>query len=543
MVAALVGTAVPLGACSDAEEVGPGGGGGSAGTATSPGGAGGGIATPTDGRCGSADGTEHASAPTSGLCDTGSASAVAGTGPWTWTCAGERGGADAACSAPLTAAEVAGPSATLFEEHPYYSCVHDRYIATAANGGSDSADGMAPTVGGGHGPWETFEHANASIPNPAPGYCIHVGDGTYTVESSIHMDHGGSEASQTGFTVWRAMNLLGAKLVATSAVTDIVRARVPYLIFDGFELDGGHFPNSEAGIGACLPCCDYNGMHHVFVLNSYIHHMGGNGIATCWGDYFWVIHNRLDQNAYNSWNSGASMYEPMEIPGYVPTAYDEQWAPYRNVYAYNRCFGNFTSPAGSPHTDGNGIIYDDSRHEQQVPHVPYPHRALIMGNIAWGNGGWGIQVGPTSSNVDVFNNTAYDNGLDTYNDGTWRGEISSAMGSGNTFANNIGYAIVGDGILANNAPFLGGNPVDATNAWNHNIAFGAPPNMTAPDAFPTPANQVDADPLFLDRSAANFALGAGSPAIGFGAVVPHWQQQTAGDVDVGACPRSLSVCP
>jgi hypothetical protein len=320
----------------------------------------------------------------------------------------------------------------------------------------------------------------------------------------------------------------------------VINVQASYVIIDGLELVGNH---GGSGINTCLNCCDYNGIHHVLVLNNYIHDMGESGIAYCWAEYFWAIHNKLDKNAYNSWYSGVSIYEPMEIPGYTPTAYDERWTPYHNVIAYNTCYGNFTSPGGSPHTDGNGIIYDDTQHTQNPPNVPYDPMALIMGNVAWENGGAGIQVGPTSANTDVFNNTAYNNYKDTVNDGTWRGEISSSIGRGNTFKNNIGYAVPGSGILSNASPFLGGNPVDATNSWENNIAFGATPKMVAPDAFPVPPNMVDTDPMLVDVGSGNFALKGGSPAVGFGVVVPYWQQQTPGSIDVGACPSGLTACP
>jgi serralysin len=130
-----------------------------------------------------------------------------------------------------------------------------------------------------------------------------------------------------------------------------------------------------------------------------------------------------------------------------------------------------------------------------------------------------------------------------FNDGTWRGEISSAQGLGNVYKNNIAYAIVGAGILANNAPFLGADPVDASNAWSNNLAFGGAPYMVAPDAFPMPANKTDADPLFVAPASSNFAVSAGSPAIGFGVAVPYWQQTTPGGIDVGACPRTAATCP
>lgn len=52
-----------------------------------------------NGACGPANGTTVSSAPTANLCSTGSASAVTGSGPWNWTCAGSGGGSNASCSA------------------------------------------------------------------------------------------------------------------------------------------------------------------------------------------------------------------------------------------------------------------------------------------------------------------------------------------------------------------------------------------------------------------------------------------------------------
>jgi len=58
--------------------------------------------TPVNGVCGSANGVAVSSAPSTNLCSTGASSAVAGTGPWSWSCAGSSGGANASCSAPLS---------------------------------------------------------------------------------------------------------------------------------------------------------------------------------------------------------------------------------------------------------------------------------------------------------------------------------------------------------------------------------------------------------------------------------------------------------
>jgi len=54
------------------------------------------------GACGASNGGTVSSAPSSGLCSSGTASTVSGSGPWTWTCAGENGGSSASCAANAT---------------------------------------------------------------------------------------------------------------------------------------------------------------------------------------------------------------------------------------------------------------------------------------------------------------------------------------------------------------------------------------------------------------------------------------------------------
>ena len=56
---------------------------------------------PVNGVCGSANGQTFVSAPTSNLCSSGEATAVIGTGPWTWSCLGLDGGTTADCLAYL----------------------------------------------------------------------------------------------------------------------------------------------------------------------------------------------------------------------------------------------------------------------------------------------------------------------------------------------------------------------------------------------------------------------------------------------------------
>src|SRR4029077_2746030 len=67
-----------------------------------------GASVAVQGACGSANGLPASSAPSANLCSAGTASAVTGTGPWSWTCAGQHGGTSAQCSAPVSTAANTG---------------------------------------------------------------------------------------------------------------------------------------------------------------------------------------------------------------------------------------------------------------------------------------------------------------------------------------------------------------------------------------------------------------------------------------------------
>ncbi|MBI2353617.1 MAG: carboxypeptidase regulatory-like domain-containing protein [Deltaproteobacteria bacterium] len=59
------------------------------------------ITLPIDGVCGAANSQTFSTAPATNLCANGTASAVTGSGPWNWICAGSNGGSPASCSASL----------------------------------------------------------------------------------------------------------------------------------------------------------------------------------------------------------------------------------------------------------------------------------------------------------------------------------------------------------------------------------------------------------------------------------------------------------
>jgi uncharacterized repeat protein (TIGR02543 family) len=57
--------------------------------------------TPVNGACGTSNGGTFTAIPSTNYCTSGTATAVTGTGPWSWTCSGTNGGATATCSANI----------------------------------------------------------------------------------------------------------------------------------------------------------------------------------------------------------------------------------------------------------------------------------------------------------------------------------------------------------------------------------------------------------------------------------------------------------
>jgi YD repeat-containing protein len=63
---------------------------------------------PVNGACGSANGQSFTTAPAADLCAAGAATALSGTGPWSWSCTGANGGTTSSCSANLQATAING---------------------------------------------------------------------------------------------------------------------------------------------------------------------------------------------------------------------------------------------------------------------------------------------------------------------------------------------------------------------------------------------------------------------------------------------------
>jgi hypothetical protein len=94
-------------------------------------------AQPVNGACGSSNGGTLTSAPTANLCTAGTASTVSGAGPWSWSCAGTSGGSAASCSAVKTASTGTGTGTG----------------TTTGSSGPDPTKGLLPAASNGYANW------------------------------------------------------------------------------------------------------------------------------------------------------------------------------------------------------------------------------------------------------------------------------------------------------------------------------------------------------------------------------------------------------
>ena len=128
-----------------------------------------------NGSCGSANGTDVASAPSSNLCSAGTASGVSGSGPWSWDCAGANGGVTALCSAQLVAngscgsanavAVVSAPSSNLCAAGTASSVSGSgpwSWTCAGIGSGAQAASCLAPLASSGQAPGNTMTIANVS---------------------------------------------------------------------------------------------------------------------------------------------------------------------------------------------------------------------------------------------------------------------------------------------------------------------------------------------------------------------------------------------
>jgi parallel beta-helix repeat protein len=252
------------------------------------------------------------------------------------------------------------------------------------------------------------------------------------VTGSIGLNTGGTTNAPAGYIVYRSSTPQGAVLKAAGQLYDVLDVYGNYMIMDGFTIDGSDFglSSSPVTMGSCM----VGWGHHFQALNNVVHDCGGEGVAALYKDWYWFIGNTSYNNAhFNGYQmSGISIYEPRAVQ-FTPSAADSN-ATYHIIIEENTSHDNAETFVQGSHTDGNCIILDDFQNTQSGM-APYPYNSLVQGNIAYNCGARGIHLFFTN-NVVVTGNTVYNNNLDLAIDGTYRGELSNAFGSNNSWINN-----------------------------------------------------------------------------------------------------------
>ena len=272
------------------------------------------------------------------------------------------------------------------------------------------------------------------------------------------------------------------------------------------------------------------GTTHVVVEGNYAHDSGNAGIATVGTDYVTISGNVVARNATvgtTACLSGISIYQLRDTDGSSAV---------KNAVTGNVVEGNTNVPGGAcTDTDGNGIIVDDSRNLQGgSPWGAYPGGTLVADNVAFGNGGRGIDVFQ-SDNVEIVDNTLWHNNRDPYEQSWKPGEIMLSDSGGLVVMNNVAW---GDGLVSGynfhteiSVESCSGAAVIIDNnvLWNDaGLVDTALFDPVSGSHLSTATLHVGdwghwnrwANPQFvqpsLDPSVADFRLRAGSPGVGLG---------------------------
>lgn len=127
-----------------------------------------------DGVCGEADGLSEIGAPTVALCSSGEPTAVVGTGPYNWSCLGQYGGDNDACSADRSC-----EAGTLTWAVAGTEC--EAEVVAATHGAEQAvSDGVSPTTGG-----QTFECVQGTWQGSGVGTCVASGSETFEFTGAV----------------------------------------------------------------------------------------------------------------------------------------------------------------------------------------------------------------------------------------------------------------------------------------------------------------------------------------------------------------------
>ena len=290
------------------------------------------------------------------------------------------------------------------------------YLATAADGGSDSNSGTSPST-----PWLTPNHA------------VNCGDVIIAKASNSYA--GASFSNTFGTVTCPAGNNVAWLECATFDGCKISGA-------GGFAIGNSYWgvqgwEVSSIGENACFAAYPPNGsIHHVIFANNVANGCGANGFAT-----FNLGNNGVDyvafvgNIAYNAAQNNAECYSGFSI--YQPVQSDSVSGTH--IYVAGNFAWDNVDPnpcAGGTPSDGEGLIFDTFDGSQGGLPSPFAAQAVAENNIFFHNGGAGIavfnnQAGTANATIYLRYNTLWGNQTGNNQNATYCGEVDV------TFANNV----------------------------------------------------------------------------------------------------------
>ncbi|WP_051470165.1 choice-of-anchor Q domain-containing protein [Fischerella sp. PCC 9605] len=385
--------------------------------------------------------------------------------------------------------------------------------------GNDNNNGLSET--------SAFRTLQTAVDRLQPGDTLYVMNGTYTQSdpNKSLVEIVNKNGSEDKWTTIKAYSGHTPKLKVKGS-NGIHIAGSSYVKVEGLDLEGSkdevtldyarqeqnNFNNpvtNSSGI-SITPSYDRSGIngysHHIVISDNKVRNFTAAGIGAEKADYVTIEKNTV---------SGNSWYSPLGTSG-IGIIYsrntDNNTNDYKFIIRDNVVHDNKNLIAWSEVgkiNEGHGIIIDDGLNTQaNSTGEPYNGKTLIAGNTVYKNGGYGIQA-YSSSNVDIVNNTTYQNSRSPELSGT--GEIVALNSKNVRGYNNIMYT----------TPDRRANVVwESENViFDRNLAYNYKTGEFRASDDPNAQglqNILGEDPKFVDPENGNFALQSGSPAIDMG---------------------------
>ncbi|WP_414570831.1 choice-of-anchor Q domain-containing protein, partial [Nostoc sp. CCY 9925] len=299
-------------------------------------------------------------------------------------------------------------------------------------------------------------------------------------------------------TNFQAINIVGSSYIVIEGLT-MVGAN-DKITLEYAKSQQGNLNNpltNGAGINI-QPDKQNNSSHHITIRGNTISKFPSGGITSKEADYITIENNTVFETCwYSPWG-------PNAISTLGNRNLDNNTTDYKIIIRNNVSYDNYTYipwwEAGRV-TEGHGIMID-AANSLGLDNQPYKGKILISNNTSYNNGGAGIQVFK-SSNVDVVNNTTYQNSQHPELKGAGEILINGASENVNV-VNNIMYAKL------NGSSYVVSGSAKNVKA-DHNLIYNTSNyNKTGTNLI------LGKDPQFVNAATHNFALKPGSIAIDAG---------------------------